>query len=168
MTSWGVVRRRIRRPRISKRNGKRKVSRRICTPVPRGKEASSRRNLLLPSRPQLPNQQYPLLHQRQWASLSCLQPLHLLLLTPHRLLLQPWRLILQTNRTNRLYLAGGGKTMPVFRQSNCPHVWDKSGLSGYLVCLVHLVSLMPPHKPDRPNRPHEQDRLADFFSILLE
>ena len=58
--------------------------------------------------------------------------------------------------------------MPVFRQSDRPHVWDKSGLSGYLVCLVHLVSLMPPHKPDRPNRPHEQDRLVDFFSILLE
>ena len=45
-----------------------------------------------------------------------------------------------------------------------PHVWDKPGLSGYLVCLVHLVSLMQPNKPDRPN---EQDRLADFFSILL-
>jgi hypothetical protein len=37
-----------------------------------------------------------------------------------------------------------------------------------LVCLVHLVGLMQPNKPDRPNRPHEQDRLADFFSILLE
>ena len=39
-----------------------------------------------------------------------------------------------------------------------------------LVCLVHLVSLMQPNKPDRPNRPNrpnEQDRLADFFSILL-
>src|SRR2546426_8869414 len=36
------------------------------------------------------------------------------------------------------------------------------------VCLVHLVSLMQPNKPDRPNRPNEQDRLADFFSILLE
>jgi hypothetical protein len=35
------------------------------------------------------------------------------------------------------------------------------------VCLVHLVSLMQPNKPDRPNRPNEQDRLADFFSILL-
>ena len=33
------------------------------------------------------------------------------------------------------------------------------------VCLVHLVSLMQPNKPDRPN---EQDRLADFFSVLLE
>ena len=52
----------------------------------------------------------------------------------------------------------------------------------YLVCLVHLVSLVhlvdlvylvslvQPNKrdrPDRPNRPNEQDRLADFFSILL-
>jgi hypothetical protein len=53
------------------------------------------------------------------------------------------------------------------------------------VCLVHLVSLVhlvypvslvqpnkqdKPNKPikrDRPNRPNEQDRLADFFSILL-
>ena len=40
-------------------------------------------------------------------------------------------------------------------------------LSGYLVCLVHLVCLMQPNKPDRLNRPNEQDRLADFFSILL-
>ena len=48
-----------------------------------------------------------------------------------------------------------------------PHVWGKPGLSGYLVCLVHLVSLMQPNKPDRPNRPNEQDRLVDFFSILL-
>jgi hypothetical protein len=48
-----------------------------------------------------------------------------------------------------------------------PHVWDKPGLSGYLVCLVHLVSLMQSNKSDRPNRPEEQDRLADFFSILL-
>jgi len=38
-----------------------------------------------------------------------------------------------------------------------PHVWDKPGLSGYLVCLVHLVSLMQPNKPDRLNRPNEQD-----------
>ena len=37
------------------------------------------------------------------------------------------------------------------------HVWDKAGLSGYLVCLVHLVSLMQPNKPDRLNRPNEQD-----------
>jgi hypothetical protein len=49
-----------------------------------------------------------------------------------------------------------------------PHEWYKPGLSGYLVCLVHLVSLIQPNKPDRPNRPNEQDRLVDFFSILLE
>ena len=29
------------------------------------------------------------------------------------------------------------------------------------------MSLIQPNKPDRPNRPHEQDRLADCFSILL-
>jgi hypothetical protein len=50
--------------------------------------------------------------------------------------------------------------------SDSLHVWDKPGLSGYLVCLVHLVSLLQPNKLDRPNRPNEQDRLADFFSIL--
>ncbi len=27
---------------------------------------------------------------------------------------------------------------------------------------------MQPNKPHRPNRPNEQDRLANFFSILLE
>ena len=43
-----------------------------------------------------------------------------------------------------------------------PHVWDKPGLSGYLVCLVHLVSLLQPNKPDRPNRPNEQDRWRTF------
>ena len=32
---------------------------------------------------------------------------------------------------------------------------------------VHLVGLIQPNNRDRPNRPHEQDRLADFFSILL-
>ena len=53
-------------------------------------------------------------------------------------------------------------------ESNAPHVWDKPGLSGDLVCLVHLVSLMQPNKPDRPNRPNEQVRLADFSSRLLE
>ncbi len=62
-----------------------------------------------------------------------------------------------------------------------PHVWDKPGPSGHLVCLVHLVDLVnlvglvqankqdKPNKrdrPDRPNRPNEQDKLADFFSIL--
>jgi len=35
------------------------------------------------------------------------------------------------------------------------------------VCLVQLVSLIQPNKPDRPNRPNEQDRLADFFNIML-
>jgi hypothetical protein len=53
-------------------------------------------------------------------------------------------------------------------ESNAPHVWDKPGLSGDLVCLVHLVSRVQPTKPDRPNRPNEQGRLADFFSILLD
>src|SRR5882762_10880238 len=48
-----------------------------------------------------------------------------------------------------------------------PHP-GRAGLSGYLVCMVHLVSLIQPHKPDRPNRPDEQDRPADFFSILLD
>ncbi len=42
------------------------------------------------------------------------------------------------------------------------HVWDKLGLSAYLVCLVYLVSLMQPNKPDRPNRPNELDRRGDF------
>jgi hypothetical protein len=27
---------------------------------------------------------------------------------------------------------------------------------------------MQPNKPDKPNKPNEQDRLADFFNILLE
>jgi len=44
-----------------------------------------------------------------------------------------------------------------------------SGISPVcLVFLVHLVSLMQPNKPDRPNKPNEQDKLADYFSILLE
>ena len=41
----------------------------------------------------------------------------------------------------------------------------------YLVLLVYLVSFVQPNKrdrPDQPDRPNEQDRLADFFSILLE
>ena len=46
-----------------------------------------------------------------------------------------------------------------------------------LVCLDYLIEPDPPDRPDeperpdgpdRPNRPHEQDRLAAFFSILLE
>lgn len=103
MTLWGVVKRRTRRPQTSKRNGKPKVSRQICTPAPHGKEASSLRNLLLPSRPQLPNQQYPLLPRHLMASHPGPQVLHLLLPTPHRLPHQPWRLIPQTNQANPLY-----------------------------------------------------------------
>ena len=50
----------------------------------------------------------------------------------------------------------------------------------HLVDLVYLVGLVQsnnrdrpvrpdgPDRPDRPNRPNEQDRLADFFSILLD
>jgi hypothetical protein len=38
----------------------------------------------------------------------------------------------------------------------------------YLVCLVQLVSSVQPNRRDRPNRPNKQDRLAGFFSILLD
>ncbi len=62
-------------------------------------------------------------------------------------------------------LADCGKTILARENFDSPHVWDKPGLSGYL---VYLVSLIQPNTPDRPNRPHEQDRLADCFSILLE
>jgi len=44
---------------------------------------------------------------------------------------------------------------------NGPQVWEKALLSGYHVSPVSLM------QPDRPSRPNEQDRLADFFSILL-
>ena len=50
---------------------------------------------------------------------------------------------------------------------------DQAGLYGYLVHLVslvdlvYLVGLAQPNRRDRPNRPNEQDRLADFFGILL-
>ena len=64
-------------------------------------------------------------------------------------------------------LTGCGKTLWAGENFDGPHVWDKPGLSGYLVCLVYLVNLMQPNEPDRPYRPNEQDRLADFFSILL-
>jgi hypothetical protein len=70
------------------------------------------------------------------------------------------------NSRERL-LAGCGKTISAQQNFDGLHVWDKPGLSGYLVCLVHLVSLIQPNKPDRPNRPNEQDRLADFFNSLL-
>ena len=39
-------------------------------------------------------------------------------------------------------LAGCGKTISVQQNFDGPHVWHKSGLSGYLVCLVHLVDLV--------------------------
>jgi len=55
--------------------------------------------------------------------------------------------------------------MPACENFDGPHVWNKPGLSGYLVCLVHLVSLMQPNKPDRPNRPNEQDRLPDSVCL---
>jgi hypothetical protein len=64
-------------------------------------------------------------------------------------------------------LAGCGNTIVACQSFDDLHVWHKPGLSRYLICLVHLVSLIQSNKPDRPNRPNEQDRLADFFSILL-
>jgi hypothetical protein len=45
------------------------------------------------------------------------------------------------------------------------HVWDKPGLSDYLVC---LGSLMQPNKPDQPNSPNEHDSLLGLFDRLLE
>ena len=120
------MRHRIRQQRISKRNGKRRVSRRICTPVLHGREESSRRNLLLRNHPQLPNQQYPLLQRPQMANLSSHHP-RSLLLTPRPPL--PWRLSLQTNRASPLYLA-------------------------HLVCLVdvvHLVRFVQPNEQGKPD-----------------
>src|SRR6185295_6188791 len=83
---------------ISKRNGKQRVSRRICTPVLHGRGESSRKDLLLRNHPQLPNQQYPLLQRRQMANLSSPHP-RSLLLTLRPPLLQLWRLSLRMNRT---------------------------------------------------------------------
>ena len=40
-----------------------------------------------------------------------------------------------------------------------------SGLPRRLACLVHLVRFVQPK--NQTDRPHEQDRLAEFFSILL-
>ena len=37
-----------------------------------------------------------------------------------------------------------------------------------LVCLVEDDQLDELNKPDEPEKPNEQNRLADFFSILLE
>jgi hypothetical protein len=70
-------------------------------------------------------------------------------------------------RNLRKTLAVYGKTISAQQSLDSLHVLDKPGLSGYLVYLVNLVSLMQPNKPDRLNRPNEQDRLADFFRILL-
>ena len=69
------------------------------------------------------------------------------------------------NSRERL-LAGCGKTISAQQNFIGLHVWDKPGLSGYLVCLVHLVSPIQLNKPDRPNKPNEQHRLADFFNSL--
>ena len=63
---------------------------------------------------------------------------------------------------------GCGKTNSAQQNFDRLHVWDNPGLSGYSVCSVLLFSLIQPNKPDRPNRPNELDRLAAFFSILLE
>ena len=56
--------------------------------------------------------------------------------------------------------------MLAYENFNGPHVWDKPGLSGDLVCLVHLVSLRQPNKRDKPN--NGLHMLAPFFSFLLE
>jgi hypothetical protein len=91
-------------------------------------------------------------------------------------------------------LEGCRKTISAQQNFDSLHVWNKPGLSGYLVCLAHLVALVflvslvhlvhldclvqpdkqdKPNKPikpdrqDRRNRPNEQGRLADCFSILL-
>ena len=57
-------------------------------------------------------------------------------------------------------------------ESNAPHVWDSPVcLMIWSVWFIRLVLFLAPEKPntrDRPNRPNEQDRLADFFSILLD
>jgi hypothetical protein len=50
---------------------------------------------------------------------------------------------------------GCGKTISAQQNFDGLHVWDRLGLSGYLVCLVHLVGLIQPNKPDQPDRPEE-------------
>jgi hypothetical protein len=57
-------------------------------------------------------------------------------------------------------LVGCGKTVLV-RENFDPRVWHHPGLSG------HLIYLVQANNRDRLNRPNEQDRLANFFSILL-
>src|ERR1041384_4001183 len=102
MASWELVRRRIRRPRISKRNGNQMVSRRTCTPVLPGKEVLSQRDLPPPS------QGPPQLHRPQRPTLPRPPPLQLPPLTPLRLLLQPCCPSQQTSRVNLQWLAGVG------------------------------------------------------------
>jgi hypothetical protein len=60
-------------------------------------------------------------------------------------------------------VAGCGKTISTQQNFDVLQVWNKPGLSGYLVDLVHLVSFVQPKKPDKPNKPNEQDGLADFI-----
>jgi hypothetical protein len=59
-------------------------------------------------------------------------------------------------------VTGCGNTILTQHNFDGLQVWDKPGLSGYLVDLVHLVSFVQPKKPDKPNKPNEQDGLADF------
>jgi hypothetical protein len=42
--------------------------------------------------------------------------------------------------TTQLPYLSGGKTISAQQNVDGLQVWDKPGLSGYLVCLVHLVS----------------------------
>jgi hypothetical protein len=48
----------------------------------------------------------------------------------------------------------------------CGPSYKRSRARWARVDLLHPVCLVQPNKPDRPNRPNEQERLADFFSIL--
>ena len=41
--------------------------------------------------------------------------------------------------SQKVVLAGCGKTILAQQNFDGLHVWDKSGLSGYLVCLVSLI-----------------------------
>ena len=78
-----------------------------------------------------------------------------------------------THRVLRAPRAGLATRLSDFA-TNCH---EECGLAGcgktwlvcfvYLVDLVYLVSFVQPNKQDKPDRPNEQDRLADFFSILL-
>ena len=63
------------------------------------------------------------------------------------------------SRLRKSHFGSAEQQRPV-RLGQAWSIW-LSGLSDPSGCL------MQPNKPDRPNRPNEQDRLADFFSILL-